>query len=119
MTESNILLIEDDVELSEVVSEILSYEGLQCEVIHDGQNALDWLQANIPYAILLDIHLPHVSGFEILDYIRGDQRLEQVPVIVMTADIKAAADIKAQADLVFTKPMGLEQFHKITEFLSR
>ncbi|MBZ0294631.1 MAG: response regulator [Anaerolineae bacterium] len=117
MSTATVLLIEDDAALSAIMNEILTFEGLVCEIIQDGQAALDWLRNHVPAAVILDIHLPHVSGIEILHYIRSDERLAHLPVIAATADVDAAGIVSTQADLVFIKPMDLEQFDEMIEFL--
>src|SRR5258708_4917349 len=60
-------------------------------VAHDGEFALEFLKKKGPYAsalepdlVLLDIHLPKVSGLEVLEQIRCDQRLQDLPVCITT-----------------------------------
>ncbi|MFN8421208.1 MAG: response regulator [Anaerolineae bacterium] len=99
-----ILVIEDDQDLGELITFILAEEGYQADLISDGTMAMDWLQNQTPNVILLDIHLPGVSGLDILHFIRSQERMKQTRVMVTTADEKMAAICAESADLVFRKP---------------
>lgn len=113
----NVLIIEDDRELSLSLSEFLHYWGLQTEIIRDGQSALDWLHEHRPDAVILDMHLPRVSGLQILDYILSNERLANITVIVSTADENLAHQVGGRARFVLVKPFALEQFEDIVKTL--
>jgi two-component system response regulator RegX3 len=66
------LVIEDDKELGEIFADILFMDGWEAEVAQDGPKALEILETRIPDVIILDMHLPHMSGPEILHCIRSD-----------------------------------------------
>jgi CheY-like chemotaxis protein len=66
-----------------------------------------------PDLILLDIHLPHVSGADILQRIRSDARLAHIPVVVVTADQRVPPSIEEQADHVLTKSLGISQLRSL------
>ncbi|MBN2304594.1 MAG: response regulator [Anaerolineae bacterium] len=55
--------------------------------VTDGAQALDWLADHIPSLIVLDLVLPDISGFDVLAMVRGEERLADVPVIVMTGQV--------------------------------
>lgn len=87
MTEpqGTIILIEDDTFISGMYFTKLSSLGWQVEVVEDGEAAWERLQQDpLPDLILLDVVLPKKDGFEILEGIRKDARLEAVPVILLT-----------------------------------
>ncbi len=60
-----------------------------------------------PALIILDLHLPHVSGGEILHQIRQDEKLAKAHVVVTTADSVQAAAVQDEADLVLIKPISV------------
>ncbi len=79
-----IFLIEDEVAFLYALQAQLRMDGFEVEVASDGQSALDRLKNYKPDLILLDIILPKVDGWEILQFIKSDQRLLNVPVIIIS-----------------------------------
>jgi CheY-like chemotaxis protein len=83
---------------------ILEHDGFNVESVLDGQLALTRLAVIKPIVVVLDLHLPNISGQEILRNIRSDERLAKTLVVAITADLSAAEEVRAEADLVLTKP---------------
>lgn len=110
------LVIEDDETLCLVASQALAMAGYNAEVVSDGLLALDRLAATVPAIVILDLHLPQVSGREILRQIRADDRLTRTRVIVATADPGMAQFLRDDADLVLIKPYS---FTQLKEFALR
>lgn len=112
------LIIEDDVMLAEVYAEAAHTAGFEPQIIHDGQVAAEALQEKntaVPALIVLDLHLPRVSGEELLFKIREDERLSQAYVIVASADSALASYLRSQADFVLEKPLGFVVLKEIFE----
>ena len=112
-------VVEDDDKLSYVFAEAFSSVGYQTEVIHDGQIALDRLDAETPYIILLDMHLPNVSGDRILRVIRTDNRLKKIKVIVASADGRMTSDyeVESLADFTLVKPVRYSHLRTLVQRL--
>ena len=66
---------------------------------------------------MLDLHLPHVSGPDILRHIRVDARLTETRVIVATAHARIAESIRREADLVLLKPISFSQLRDLAAIL--
>ena len=81
----DILIVEDQPGLAEMLSWTLSHFGMRVSAADLGAKALDQLQEQTPDVILLDLMLPDMDGLEIVRFVRGDARLKDVPIIVMTA----------------------------------
>jgi DNA-binding response OmpR family regulator len=111
------LIIEDDFDLSIIFEEALKAAEFDTQVIQDGQKALEQLNAVTPDVVVLDLHLPHVAGTDILKQIRTDARLAQVRVIVTTADARLAETLHEQADLVLVKPVNFSQLRDMAKRL--
>ena len=111
------LIIEDDPKLSELYDTVLKQSGYETEIIRRGDEALSRLATVSPVLILLDIHLPYVSGKEILQHIRADSRLAPVPVIVLTADLHIAKSLEEQANHVLIKSYGVSQLRNLIKRL--
>jgi two-component system cell cycle response regulator DivK len=111
------LIIEDNSDLGAMFDDILrSQVGISTEVISEGRRALERIAEIVPDVVLLDIHLPHVSGLEILDRIRADPRLANTRVIVLSGDAFRAEEARHKADLVLTKPI---EFREIKQLIAR
>lgn len=111
------LIIEDDSELAAIFAFILQAKGLETEVILDGQMALEKLTARLPGFIMLDIHLPHVSGDFILKHIRSQPHLAPIKVLVITADPTSVNSIEELADLTLIKPVSYAQINDLVDRL--
>ena len=84
------------------------------EIIRDGQAAQERLLSVVPSVVVLDLHLPHVSGQEILDQIRADDRLTKTKVILATADPGTAQILRPNADLALIKPYSFSQLRELS-----
>ncbi len=80
-----VLLIEDEANIAEAIRFILTRDGWDVTIHADGATALDRLRALRPDALVLDVMLPGLSGYEILDALRADSMLADLPVLILTA----------------------------------
>jgi DNA-binding response OmpR family regulator len=111
------LIIEDDADLASAFTEVLHFSGLRMELIQNGSLALEILANSEPDLVLLDLHLPEVSGPEILDYIRNDRRLAGTKVVIVTADAVRAKQLEKTADLVMIKPIRFSDLLSLADRL--
>ncbi|HXK74540.1 MAG TPA: response regulator [Bacteroidales bacterium] len=79
-----ILLVEDELFLSSLLQMKLEEEGFYVERAKDGEEAKQILDNYVPDLILLDLILPKKNGFELLEEIRQDPRLKDLPVIIIS-----------------------------------
>ena len=107
------LIVEDDTKLSNIFSLALEGAGFETEVINDGAEAVARLTTIQPAVVVLDLHLPTVSGPAILRQIKSDKTLAETRVIVATADALLAESIQASADLVLLKPISIGQLRDL------
>lgn len=115
----SMMLVEDDLELGEIVHEMLELIiESDVEWLKDGQEALNRLQESKPDVIVLDLHMPCVSGIEILRYVRNDARLINTKVIMMTADALGAKVTEGVADLILIKPVKYDDLLQLVEHIT-
>lgn len=101
---NTILLVDDDVELTDLLKEYLEPEGFDVICVHDGENAIKKATNQTFDAIILDVMLPKFNGFEVLKAIR--EHLE-IPVLMLTArgdDIDRIVGLEIGADDYLPKP---------------
>ncbi len=110
-----ILLVEDNPADAQMLQTSLVKTGLPLEIIRieDGEKAIEYLAAN-PRSdiVLLDLNLPRVGGYEVLEYIRSRKELKSLPVIIMSG----SADVdeidrcyQAGANSYICKPIRLDE----------
>jgi CheY-like chemotaxis protein len=113
------IVIEDEADLATIFSEALKAGGFDTEVISDGADAIERLTSLQPEVIILDLHLPNVDGQDILRYIRGDEQLSEIKVLVATADSHMAELVEPDADLVLLKPISFVQLQTLAKRLNQ
>ena len=112
------LIIEDDEDLANIFAEALRGVGYEVEHLADGKIAQERLRNGpAPFLILLDMHLPHVSGGELLTKIKQDERFANTMIILTTADARMSEAYSDQADFVMIKPISFVQLRDLTSRL--
>lgn len=104
-----ILVAEDMGLLVRLMRFHLERAGFDVIAVADGAQALAQCEADIPDLILLDVEMPEMNGFQVLDRLRRDAATRHVPVIMLTAHAKDAplfAEWAESADLFMTKPFA-------------
>ena len=105
-----VLLVEDDCDLTEVVTLHLQNEGYEVVATHDGRTGLDALASGTWSAVLLDWMLPGLSGLDVLREIRATDR--QIPVLMLTArgeEADKVLGLELGCDDYMTKPFSLRE----------
>jgi DNA-binding response OmpR family regulator len=93
-----ILLIDDKSSIGKVVSMYLNKE-YEYTYLDNALKALDWLQqGNIPDLIISDIHMPDMSGVEFVAYIKGNELLKSIPIIILSSEDSTTERIKLLED---------------------
>lgn len=126
---TNVLIVEDDPADWYLWKELLS-ETLKMPIIHwarDGTEALEFIaerheyqRDNLPHIIMLDLNMPRLDGYQLLQLLKNDPRAAHIPVIVLTtsnapSDENQCADLGAS--LFLTKPGGLTDCRKLASRL--
>ncbi len=105
-----ILVVDDDPDILEALSEILEAEGFEIRRARNGKEALERLEPDPPQLILLDLMMPVMDGWEFAQRLRQRGTLSNIPIIVLSADRNVgskAQDIGAVGYLA--KPFELNE----------
>lgn len=116
MTRPLALVVEDDPQLSQIFTITLN-ESFEVEAISDGTQALARLAEIVPHLLVLDIHLPGVSGAQILHTVRANARFDATRIILATASARHADELQDKADIVLLKPVSPSQLRDLAERL--
>jgi CheY-like chemotaxis protein len=109
MSELLALIVEDDLAIAAIYEEALHLAGYETETIENGRLAVQRIQEIVPALILLDLHLPEVTGEEVLKAIQSTPALSETTVFITTADHLFAEQLRPEVDLVLLKPISLMQ----------
>ena len=112
-------VVEDDEDLATIFAEALQSSDYQVETIRDGSIARERLNQAEPHLVVLDMHLPGVSGADLLTQIRSDARLKHVVVVLATADARLGEAYTDVADFVLIKPITFTQLRDLTTRLHK
>lgn len=113
-TGSFALIVEDDHKLATIFTKALQEAGYVTETVQRGDVAMEWLDEVVPDVVILDLHLPYVSGTDILDRIRREGRLAPVKVVTVTADLYLAKEsVQDKADWVLIKPVSFTRLRDL------
>ena len=107
-----ILVVDDNLDSVLILRSILEAQGFTVRVANSGPDALAQLAREVPDVILLDVMMPEMSGFEVLERIRSKHNTASVPVIMVTAkmqDEDVMTGYQFGADYYITKPCTAKQ----------
>lgn len=110
MVKRTILHVEDDAQVSATVADLLGEEGYRVISAFNAEDGLRKLTRARPDLLLLDLHLPGMSGLAILKQIRSDNGDARVPILILTALMRVVDDeIRSQVDGVLMKPVDPDE----------
>ena len=109
------LIVEDDRDIVALFRHVLDLAGYRTEIVLNGKVAAEQLARSTPDIVLLDLGLPGMSGGEILAMMRADERLKNVPVVVITAHAHLVESLSAAPQLVLIKPVNIEQMSNLIQ----
>jgi len=112
MSEGRILIVEDDVDTSEMLRLVFTEAKYSVEVAFRGTDALDYTRRHIPDLIILDIVLPGMDGYAVCRELRTTTRTSHIPIIFLTQKDERGdriAGLELGADDYITKPFDIEE----------
>jgi chemosensory pili system protein ChpA (sensor histidine kinase/response regulator) len=81
------LVVDDSITVRRVTQRLLERNGMRVLTARDGMDAVSLLQENTPDIILLDIEMPRMDGYEVAAHVRSDERLKDIPIIMITSRV--------------------------------
>ena len=106
---ARVLVADDNTDMREYLARLLGTAGYQVHAVHDGQEALESIRADIPDLVVSDVMMPRVDGLELVAALRADPRTAAVPVLLLSARAGQEASIEgleAGADDYLVKPLA-------------
>ncbi|MBR0598361.1 response regulator transcription factor [Sinanaerobacter chloroacetimidivorans] len=115
-----ILIVEDEVRLSEALGQIMLEQKYSVDIVHDGDSGLDYAMSGLYDVVILDVMLPKKNGFEVVKELRSQK--STVPVLLLTAKDEIGdkvTGLDCGADDYMTKPFSPEELMARIRALSR
>jgi len=112
MSKGRILVVEDDVDISNMLRIYFDSQGYDVWVAVRGQEALDICRRKLPNIIVLDIMLPDIDGYEVCQRLRNNLRTSHIPILFLTQKDERSdkiAGLELGADDYITKPFDIEE----------
>jgi DNA-binding response OmpR family regulator len=108
---ARVLVVEDDPSVRGLLHTLLTGEGYDVATASDGLAGLVKASSAKPDLMLLDLMMPDLGGVRVLEELRGDPALADVPVIVVTGKLEAVPPLRGLLgeDNVFVKPFGVAE----------
>ena len=94
-----ILVVDDEPDIVRVVVTIMKDCGHEVAIARDGETALEMARAQPPDAIILDLLLPRLDGYEVCRQLKADERTRHIPIILMTAAYVSLDEARQVAEL--------------------
>jgi CheY-like chemotaxis protein len=105
---ASLLVVEDDRDLREVLSDSLRLEGFDVLEAADGLDALEQLRHGVrPALLVLDLVMPRMDGRELLGAMRGEGALADIPVVLVTGT--PPRDLQGEVRAILKKPVGIDE----------
>jgi DNA-binding response OmpR family regulator len=112
-----VLVVDDDDEIRESLGEAVQLEGYEVREAKDGAEAIEIMMASPPALLLLDLMMPGMNGWQVLDAMERNRRLAAVPAFIVTA-VPNVSEVRSGYP-IFTKPIQLDRMMRtIRAFLS-
>jgi DNA-binding response OmpR family regulator len=110
--DTTVLVADDDGDVLALVVRRLERDGYKVITARDGAEALRLAQENLPDLAVLDVMMPHLTGYEVTQHLRQETATERIPVILLTARVQEA-DVKrgfsVGADDYIKKPFSPQE----------
>jgi two-component system, cell cycle response regulator DivK len=108
-----IMIIEDDPNSRKLVRDVLEHHGFRTVIADCAEDGLHLIEQHLPALILMDIHLPGMSGIDAIRELRGTPRTSRIPVVAVTASVLSEQQehvMRAGFDAFEPKPLVLKGF---------
>lgn len=112
MGKARLLIVEDDIDISNMLKIYFSSQGYDVETALRGQDALEKTRQSMPHLIVLDIMLPDINGYEVCRILRTTTRTSHIPVIFLTQKDERSdrlQGLELGADDYITKPFDIDE----------
>lgn len=109
---ATLLIVEDDLDIAEMLKDYFRVQGYEVVTVNWGEDGVKTCISDQPDAVILDIRLPDIDGFEVAKRLRSDRRTREIPIIFLTEKRQREdrlMGLNLQADDYITKPFDVQE----------
>ncbi len=119
-----VMWVEDDQFLSDLISRKLNHQGCRLLYARTGEDALKILETEVPDIIILDLLLPGISGFDVLEKAKANPKVQQVPVVILSNfsqnnEVERAKKLGAEKFLIKASIVLDDMIHELQDILAK
>jgi diguanylate cyclase (GGDEF)-like protein len=116
LVEPKVLILDDDPIITDLLAEVLQQEGFKVMASNSPKDVLFLAKQFLPDALLLDLMMPEIDGYDVCDFFRRDQELKFTRIVILTARDSLESRVKcykAGADVVLSKPFEMDELREV------
>jgi CheY-like chemotaxis protein len=113
-----ILIVDDEKDIVELLNDLLTHDGYTVVTAEDGKSAIESAKFEIPDGIVLDIMMPNIDGYEVMNNLKDDPKTANIPVLIITARTPSIYDKISKGLGAFehiTKPFDSQKLLEIVK----
>jgi len=110
-----ILVIDDDEDVARVISYVFESQGHRVITAHNGREAIDLAKRHRPDMMTLDIFMPEVDGYQVIQELRQSTDRRRIPIVCISMETDPGRAIEAGADYFLEKPVDIEKLREVAE----
>jgi CheY-like chemotaxis protein len=111
-----VMVVDDEYDLQQAVKGVLEDEGFEVVTCSTGEQAMAALKSGRPEVLLLDLMLPAMSGYEVLDRVREQPALHDLPIVIMSA-VCEPVSVGDRSQAFLRKPFSAERLIEVVQTL--
>ena len=117
-----VLVVEDEPRIRKLASVNLVARGFRVLEASNGRDGLDQLRSQRPAVVLLDIRLPDITGWEVLDIVQNEPEINDIPVVIMTASAMYSREVNNEYQNLYrilSKPVDIRELVQVIKDATR
>ncbi|MBN1579374.1 MAG: response regulator [Anaerolineae bacterium] len=123
MSQGHVLIVDDDLDLSNILRDFFDAQGYRASVASKGSEALEMCRRDLPHIVILEVDLPDIDGYQICQRLKSSLRTSHIPIIFLSYKDDRAdriTGLKLGADDYITKPFDIEYlFFRVQNAIKR
>jgi CheY-like chemotaxis protein len=108
-----ILVIDDDEDVARVISYVFESQGHRVISAHNGREAIELVRKHRPDMITLDLMMPEVDGYMVLNHVRASDETRHIPIVCISVEADPSRAMAGGADYYLEKPVDIEKLREV------
>jgi CheY-like chemotaxis protein len=108
-----ILVIDDDQDVARIISYVFESQGHRVITVHHGRDAITMARRHHPDMLTLDLNMPDVDGYMVLNELRGDEQTRRIPIICISVEGDPGKALAEGANYFLEKPLDIDKLREV------